>query len=243
MKVVRQFGVATGQAVYPTPLGTFQIVVKWKNPWWYPPASPWAKGEKPVPPGPGNPLGTRWMGLSAPGVGIHGTPRGRLDRLLALARLHPHAHPAGGVAVRPRRRRHAGVHRLCLMRTLKLTGQVVALAAVAGLLGLLVWRLTHQSKPPKIGGPAPAFSLEARRRGRDARPRVAARQARRAELLGVVVRAVQGRGDDARAGLAAVPRAGRRLRRRRLPRRHGRRAHASSRITASRIRPCRTAPG
>ena len=46
------------------------------------------------------------------------------------------------------------------MRTLKLTGQVVALAAVAGLLGLLVWRLTHQSKPPKLGGPAPNFSLE-----------------------------------------------------------------------------------
>jgi L,D-transpeptidase ErfK/SrfK len=46
----------------------------WKNPWWYPPASPWAQGLKPVPPGPGNPLGTRWMGLTAPGVGIHGTP-------------------------------------------------------------------------------------------------------------------------------------------------------------------------
>jgi lipoprotein-anchoring transpeptidase ErfK/SrfK len=75
MKLVRRFGVATGQAVYPTPLGKFEIVVKWKNPWWYPPASPWAKGEKPVPPGPGNPLGTRWMGLSAPGVGIHGTPQ------------------------------------------------------------------------------------------------------------------------------------------------------------------------
>jgi cytochrome c biogenesis protein CcmG/thiol:disulfide interchange protein DsbE len=44
------------------------------------------------------------------------------------------------------------------MRTLKLSGQVVALAAVAGLLGLLVWRLTHQSKPPKIGGPAPVFT-------------------------------------------------------------------------------------
>jgi lipoprotein-anchoring transpeptidase ErfK/SrfK len=27
-----------------------------------------------VPPGPGNPLGTRWMGISAPAVGIHGTP-------------------------------------------------------------------------------------------------------------------------------------------------------------------------
>jgi lipoprotein-anchoring transpeptidase ErfK/SrfK len=74
MKVVRTFSVATGQAVYPTPLGKFSIVVKWKDPWWYPPNSPWAAGEKPVPPGPGNPLGTRWMGLSAPGVGIHGTP-------------------------------------------------------------------------------------------------------------------------------------------------------------------------
>jgi lipoprotein-anchoring transpeptidase ErfK/SrfK len=71
---VRQFHVATGQAIYPTPLGRFQIVVKWKNPWWYPPPDPWAKGDKPTPPGPGNPLGTRWMGLSAPGVGIHGTP-------------------------------------------------------------------------------------------------------------------------------------------------------------------------
>jgi len=70
----RQFRVATGQAAYPTPAGRFHIVVKWENPWWYPPASPWAAGESPVPPGPGNPLGTRWMGLSAPGVGIHGTP-------------------------------------------------------------------------------------------------------------------------------------------------------------------------
>jgi lipoprotein-anchoring transpeptidase ErfK/SrfK len=74
MKSWRVFGVATGQTIYPTPLGRFQVVVKWKNPWWYPPNSPWAKGAKPIPPGPGNPLGTRWMGLSAPGVGIHGTP-------------------------------------------------------------------------------------------------------------------------------------------------------------------------
>ena len=71
---VRQFHVATGQAVYPTPLGRFQIVVKWKDPTWYPPTQDaWAKGLKPVPPGPNNPLGTRWMGLSSPGVGIHGT--------------------------------------------------------------------------------------------------------------------------------------------------------------------------
>jgi lipoprotein-anchoring transpeptidase ErfK/SrfK len=73
-KLVRTFGVATGQAVYPTPTGTFSIVDMQLNPWWRPPDSPWAKGLKPIPPGPGNPLGTRWMGLSAPGVGIHGTP-------------------------------------------------------------------------------------------------------------------------------------------------------------------------
>jgi len=70
----RSFRVATGQSVYPTPLGRFDLQVKWRNPWWYPPNSRWAQGQKPIPPGPNNPLGTRWMGLSAPGVGIHGTP-------------------------------------------------------------------------------------------------------------------------------------------------------------------------
>jgi lipoprotein-anchoring transpeptidase ErfK/SrfK len=73
-RLVRRFTVATGQSVYPTPLGSFEIVQMWRNPTWYPPPSPWAKGLKPIPPGPGNPLGTRWMGLSAPAVGIHGTP-------------------------------------------------------------------------------------------------------------------------------------------------------------------------
>ena len=74
VRLERTFPVATGQAQWPTPLGHFQIVVKWVNPWWYPPTQDsWARGLKPVPPGPGNPLGTRWMGLSAPGVGIHGT--------------------------------------------------------------------------------------------------------------------------------------------------------------------------
>ena len=74
MRFVKSFGVATGQRQYPTPLGRFRVVVKWKNPWWYPPNSAWAQGKEPVPPGPGNPLGTRWMGISSPGVGIHGTP-------------------------------------------------------------------------------------------------------------------------------------------------------------------------
>jgi lipoprotein-anchoring transpeptidase ErfK/SrfK len=73
-KLDRAFPVATGQSIYPTPAGLWHIVVMWKNPWWYPPTQDsWAKGLKPVPPGPSNPLGTRWMGLNAPGVGIHGT--------------------------------------------------------------------------------------------------------------------------------------------------------------------------
>ena len=73
-RLVRKLGVATGQSRYPTPLGTFVIADKQYNPWWYPPSSDWAKGLKPVPPGPGNPLGTRWMGLNGGLVGIHGTP-------------------------------------------------------------------------------------------------------------------------------------------------------------------------
>ena len=70
----RTFGIATGEARYPTPLGSYEIVTMQRNPWWYPPPSDWAEDADPVPPGPGNPLGTRWMGISAPYVGIHGTP-------------------------------------------------------------------------------------------------------------------------------------------------------------------------
>lgn len=69
------FAVATGQAAYPTPTGEWEIIQMRRDPWWIPPPdSKWAQGAKPIPPGPGNPLGTRWMGLSAPYVGIHGTP-------------------------------------------------------------------------------------------------------------------------------------------------------------------------
>lgn len=73
-KLVKTYGVAVGQPRYPTPTGHYQIVDKVYHPAWNPPPSPWASGLEPVPPGPDNPLGTRWMGLSAPHVGIHGTP-------------------------------------------------------------------------------------------------------------------------------------------------------------------------
>jgi lipoprotein-anchoring transpeptidase ErfK/SrfK len=72
-RLLRVFRVAVGQPSYPTPLGRFRIIRKTKNPWWYPPDAGWASGASPIPPGPGNPLGTRWMGLSVGAVGIHGT--------------------------------------------------------------------------------------------------------------------------------------------------------------------------
>ena len=74
-RAVRSFPIATGQAQYPTPLGIYSVATKQRDPWWIPPPdSDWAQGKEPIPPGPGNPLGTRWMGTTAPLVGIHGTP-------------------------------------------------------------------------------------------------------------------------------------------------------------------------
>jgi len=73
-KLVRSYSVAVGQPAYPTPTGTYAVVNMQMNPTWLPPNSDWAKDAKPIPPGATNPLGTRWIGTSAPGVGIHGTP-------------------------------------------------------------------------------------------------------------------------------------------------------------------------
>lgn len=73
-RATRRYRVAVGMPAYPTPAGRFRIIVKQRDPTWFPPNSQWAKGLGPKPPGPGNPLGTRWMGTSAPGIGIHGTP-------------------------------------------------------------------------------------------------------------------------------------------------------------------------
>ena len=74
-KVAKTFKIAHGTAAYPTPTGKFHIVNKQEDPTWTPPPdSDWAKGLGPIPPGRGNPLGTRWMGTSAQYVGIHGTP-------------------------------------------------------------------------------------------------------------------------------------------------------------------------
>ena len=64
--VVKTYNVATGLDNC-TPVGTFKITTKLVDPVWY-------KTGAAVPPGsPENILGTRWMGLSREGYGIHGT--------------------------------------------------------------------------------------------------------------------------------------------------------------------------
>ncbi len=46
-----------------------------------------------------------------------------------------------------------------MTRRVKLTGQVVAFALVAGLLALLVWSVVHQEHAPGVGSTAPGFTL------------------------------------------------------------------------------------
>ena len=65
-RVVKVYSTAVGRAASPTPSGTFTIVQRISNPAWYAPG-------KVIAPGRGNPLGTRWLGLSRKSYGIHGT--------------------------------------------------------------------------------------------------------------------------------------------------------------------------
>jgi cytochrome c biogenesis protein CcmG/thiol:disulfide interchange protein DsbE len=46
-----------------------------------------------------------------------------------------------------------------MTRSLKLGAQAIAVAGVTALLVVLVWRLAHPHSSPRIGGPAPVFSL------------------------------------------------------------------------------------
>jgi lipoprotein-anchoring transpeptidase ErfK/SrfK len=75
LKFVKGYGVAVGQAAYPTPNGRFALQSKQVDPVWTAPNSPWAgeMGGQSVSGGaPNNPLKARWMGVSG-SVGIHGT--------------------------------------------------------------------------------------------------------------------------------------------------------------------------
>lgn len=64
--VVKIYRIAVGAKDAPSPAGSFRIVHRIPEPTYYAPGIV-------TPPGPENPLGTRWIGLSAKGFGIHGT--------------------------------------------------------------------------------------------------------------------------------------------------------------------------
>ena len=65
-QVKRVYTVAVGKPSTPSPVGTFKIERRVKNP-------TYQHDGKTIQPGPGNPVGTRWMALSIKGYGIHGT--------------------------------------------------------------------------------------------------------------------------------------------------------------------------
>ena len=74
------YPVGLGRPDWPTPAGEFTILVKEENPVWDVPISIQEEMRREgkvvktkVPPGPENPLGRYWLGLSIPGIGIHGT--------------------------------------------------------------------------------------------------------------------------------------------------------------------------
>ena len=65
---------AIGTPGFPTPTGEYEITLKRYMPTWVNPGSAWAKTMPPfIPPGPNNPLGTRALNISAPGIRFHGT--------------------------------------------------------------------------------------------------------------------------------------------------------------------------
>jgi lipoprotein-anchoring transpeptidase ErfK/SrfK len=64
--VIATFQVAVGAKVSPSPTGEFTIVSRVTNPTYY------HRGTV-IPAGKDNPVGTRWVGLTLKGYGIHGT--------------------------------------------------------------------------------------------------------------------------------------------------------------------------
>ena len=75
------YPIAVGRPTWQTPRGPFTVTWKTADPAWHVPASIRAESARKgrelplvVPPGPRNPLGRFWIGLSLAGIGLHGTP-------------------------------------------------------------------------------------------------------------------------------------------------------------------------
>ncbi|HEY4583897.1 MAG TPA: L,D-transpeptidase family protein [Lysobacter sp.] len=78
-KTLGQFPVTTGSAQFPLPIGDWKITTVQENPvWHYDPkliaGSRKTDRKAEVPPGPNNPVGTVWVGLTKEHYGIHGAP-------------------------------------------------------------------------------------------------------------------------------------------------------------------------
>ncbi len=74
-KLVKTYRCAPGQPAWPTPRGDFVVVSKLANSPWYNPHSAWSASMPDViPGGPYNPMGDRKIGISYPGVFMHGVP-------------------------------------------------------------------------------------------------------------------------------------------------------------------------
>jgi len=96
---VESFPAAAGKRSWRTPRGDFTVLTLETDPTWNVPPSIQeemrSQGKpvlKQVPPSPENPLGKYWIGLSIPGVGIHGTNQpGSIFGLVThgCVRLHP----------------------------------------------------------------------------------------------------------------------------------------------------------
>ncbi len=68
-EIVKIYPIAVGAPTSPTPSGEFLIIHRITKPTWY------KRDGGAVPAGKDNPLGTRWLGVSKPHYGIHGTNR------------------------------------------------------------------------------------------------------------------------------------------------------------------------
>ena len=65
-RLLKTYSIAVGMRSTPSPDGEFVIINRAKDP-------TYRHADREIPPGKDNPLGSRWMGLSLKGYGIHGT--------------------------------------------------------------------------------------------------------------------------------------------------------------------------
>ena len=165
---VEGYPVAVGRPDWQTPTGEFVVMAKERQPTWDVPASILEESRRlgrpqamRVPPGPDNPLGDFWIGLSLPGIGLHGTnASSSIFRAVThgCIRLHPEdiARLFAGIQVGTRGRTmyepvlvagqgsavYLEVHRDVYRRGIVGAHRAArALAAAAGLSALIDWNL------------------------------------------------------------------------------------------------------